>query len=78
MDDRRLARRKNRANDWMTSGEVARELNMTDAAIRRWAREGLVDAIKTPGGQYRFRREALNQLLAGNGHSLALRMKVKR
>jgi excisionase family DNA binding protein len=49
--------------DWMTSGEIARALNMTDAAIRRWAREGLVEAIKTPGGQYRFRREALAQLL---------------
>ena len=78
MDDRRAARRKNRANDWMTSGEVARELNMTDAAIRRWAREGLVEAIKTPGGQYRFRREALNQLLAGNGHSITQRVKAKR
>lgn len=78
VDERRAARRKNRANDWMTSGEVARELNMTDAAIRRWAREGLVDAIKTPGGQYRFRREALNQLLAGNGHALGARAKAKR
>jgi excisionase family DNA binding protein len=47
----------------MTSGEVARELNMTDAAIRRWAREGLVEAIKTPGGQYRFRREAFHKLI---------------
>jgi excisionase family DNA binding protein len=46
----------------MTSGEVARALNMTDAAIRRWAREGLVEAMKTPGGQYRFRREALARL----------------
>ena len=49
--------------DWMTSGEVARALNMTDAAIRRWAREGLVEAMKTPGGQYRFRREAFARLL---------------
>lgn len=49
--------------EWMTSGEVARAFNMTDAAIRRWAREGLVEAIKTPGGQYRFRREALARLL---------------
>jgi excisionase family DNA binding protein len=78
VNERRAERRKNRANDWMTSGEVARELNMTDAAIRRWAREGLVDAIKTPGGQYRFRREALNQLLAGNGHALGMREKAKR
>lgn len=77
VEERRASRRKNRANDWMTSGEVARELNMTDAAIRRWAREGLVEAIKTPGGQYRFRREALNQMLAGNGHS-SVKTKVKR
>lgn len=49
--------------NWVTSGEVARALNMTDAAIRRWAREGLVEAIKTPGGQYRFRREAVSNLM---------------
>lgn len=49
--------------DWVTSGEVARALDMTDAAIRRWAREGLVEAIKTPGGQYRFRREAVANLM---------------
>lgn len=48
---------------WVTSGEVARALNMTDAAIRRWAREGLIEAIKTPGGQYRFRLEALSNLM---------------
>jgi|GEM_PF-1341721 len=53
----------NRPKDWMTSGEVARALNMTDAAIRRWAREGLVEAMKTPGGQYRFRREALARIM---------------
>jgi excisionase family DNA binding protein len=55
--------RSRKPKDWMTSGEVARALNMTDAAIRRWAREGLVEAIKTPGGQYRFRREALARLM---------------
>jgi len=49
--------------DWVTSGEVARALDMTDAAIRRWAREGLVEAFKTPGGQYRFRREAVSNLM---------------
>lgn len=56
--------------EWMTSGEVARALNMTDAAIRRWAREGLVESIKTPGGQYRFRRDALSRLLQ-NGAAVA-------
>jgi excisionase family DNA binding protein len=62
---RRSAERKapSAPKDWMTSGEIARALNMTDAAIRRWAREGLVEAIKTPGGQYRFRREALTGLM---------------
>lgn len=53
----------NKPKDFLTSGEIARALNMTDAAIRRWAREGLVESIKTPGGQYRFRREALARLL---------------
>ncbi|MDQ2818484.1 MAG: helix-turn-helix domain-containing protein [Candidatus Eremiobacteraeota bacterium] len=52
---------------WLTSGQVARLLDMTNAAVRRWAREGLVDAIKTPGGQYRFSREAVAKLLDGRG-----------
>jgi excisionase family DNA binding protein len=60
---RRSARTDRPQKSWVTSGEVARALNMTDAAIRRWAREGLLDAIKTPGGQYRFRREALSNLM---------------
>jgi excisionase family DNA binding protein len=51
--------------DWITSGQVARALDMTDAAIRRWAREGLIHAIKTPGGQYRFRREVIASVLEG-------------
>ena len=65
-----MAGRRRSSNDdnkpeksWVTSGEVARALNMTDAAIRRWAREGLVESIKTPGGQYRFRREAVSNLM---------------
>ena len=55
--------------EWMTSGEVARALSMTDAAIRRWAREGLIEAIKTPGGQYRFSRQALARLLQVKNHN---------
>lgn len=53
----------------MTSGEVARALSMTDAAIRRWAREGLIEVIKTPGGQYRFSRQALARLLQVKNHN---------
>lgn len=60
---RRSSRMERPEKSWVTSGEVARALNMTDAAIRRWAREGLLDAIKTPGGQYRFRREAVTDLM---------------
>jgi len=55
--------------EWMTSGEVARALSMTDAAIRRWAREGLIEVIKTPGGQYRFSRQALARLLQVKNHN---------
>lgn len=65
MARRRSSRTERSEKSWVTSGEVARALNMTDAAIRRWAREGLLDAIKTPGGQYRFRREALSNLMKG-------------
>lgn len=61
--NRKSAGVKKLQKDWVTSGEVARALDMTNAAIRRWAREGLLEAIKTPGGQYRFRREALSNLM---------------
>lgn len=63
---------------WVTSGEVARALNMTDAAIRRWAREGLLEAIKTPGGQYRFRREALSNLMKAGHVPKIVRPKTTR
>jgi excisionase family DNA binding protein len=48
---------------------------MTRGAIQRWAREGLIDAIKTPGGQYRFRREALSDLLKSRQSSTGSRAK---
>jgi excisionase family DNA binding protein len=63
---------------WVTSGEVARSLNMTDAAIRRWAREGLLEAIKTPGGQYRFRREAVSNLTKAGHMPKGTRTKSRR
>ena len=63
---------------WVTSGEVARALNMTDAAIRRWAREGLLEAVKTPGGQYRFRREALSTFTKARQASKSARSKPSR
>jgi excisionase family DNA binding protein len=61
--NRRSSRIERPVKAWVTSGEVARALNMTRGAIQRWAREGLLEAIKTPGGQYRFRREALSNLM---------------
>ena len=64
--------------EWMTSGEVARALDMTDAAIRRWAREGLVEVIRTPGGQYRFSRHALARLLQVRHHNGSAPNKSKR
>ncbi len=63
MAARRRTQARKRPKVWITSGEVARALNMTDGAIRRWAREGLLEAIKTPGGQYRFRRTAVANLI---------------
>jgi excisionase family DNA binding protein len=63
MAARRRTKTRTRPKVWITSGEVARALNMTDGAIRRWAREGLLEAIKTPGGQYRFRRSAVANLI---------------
>jgi excisionase family DNA binding protein len=75
---RRSTDRKGPEKSWVSSGEVARALNMTNAAIRRWAREGLLESIKTPGGQYRFRREAVSNLTKQRSGPKGARTKSSR
>lgn len=53
---------------YLTPRQVATALTeagvtITEDAARRWAREGMIDAIRLPGGQYRIPREAVEAIL---------------
>ena len=42
----------------LTTGEVARMFNVSPATVRRWCREGKLEAVRTSArGQLRFKRE---------------------
>ncbi|MER7366326.1 BldC family transcriptional regulator [Nonomuraea wenchangensis] len=57
------------SDPWLTSTEVAILFRVDPKTVMRWAREGRLQAIRTPGGrELRFReshvREALNNHVA--------------
>ncbi len=43
--------------EFLSRGEVARLFGVSVSTVTRWARTGLLKAIRTPGGHYRFRAE---------------------
>lgn len=49
----------------LTVGEVAEQFRVHSATVGRWIRDGALDAIRTPGGQYRVRRKDVEALLSG-------------
>lgn len=53
---------------YLTPGQAADLLTgggyvISEDAVRRWCREDRVPSIKTPGGQYRIKREDVEALL---------------
>lgn len=40
-------------------GEVAAAFGVDSKTVNRWARRGLIDAFRTPGGHFRISAEAL-------------------
>ncbi len=47
----------------LTTREVAELLQVDLSTVTRWIRYGRLPAIRTPGGQYRVRREDVERLL---------------
>ena len=39
----------------LSTGQVARLFGVSPSTVTRWARLGVLNAIRTPGGHYRFR-----------------------
>ncbi|HEX6061471.1 MAG TPA: helix-turn-helix domain-containing protein [Candidatus Limnocylindria bacterium] len=48
---------------WLTLGEASRILGVDPDTLRRWADNGKVDVLKTPGGHRRFLRESIELML---------------
>ena len=63
-------------DDLLTSAEVASLFGVDRRTVVLWAKRGRIPALRTPGGQHRFRAEEIRDLLeehergggaAGNG-----------
>ena len=58
----------NEEADLLTVSEVARQLRVDDTTVRRWIKNGVLEAITLPHRgtrqAYRIRRSTLNTLLA--------------
>lgn len=47
----------------LTPEEVSKKFGVNRKTLARWARDGRLPAIKTPGGQYRFEEYVVEGLL---------------
>jgi excisionase family DNA binding protein len=47
----------------LTVSEVASELGVSENTVRRWADAGYIQVFRTPGGQRRFSRRAMDEFL---------------
>lgn len=47
--------------------EVAERFAVTVSTVSRWARDGLIPFVRTPGGTLRFRQSDVERLLADHG-----------
>jgi len=56
---------------WLTLGEASRMLGVDPDTLRRWADNGKVDVLKTPGGHRRFLRESIEGMLPRPRRSLS-------
>jgi excisionase family DNA binding protein len=57
-------------SDLLTVSEVARILRVDDATVRRWVKQGVLEAVVLPHVHsrqvYRIKRETLNRVLGDN------------
>ena len=51
-------------HDWLSLGPASRLVGVDPDTLRRWARDGRIEAFTTPGGHRRFARRSLQQLVA--------------
>ena len=51
------------ASTLIRTGEAARRLGVDASTLRRWASTGLIKAVRTPSGEYRFRPAEIDKAL---------------
>jgi excisionase family DNA binding protein len=49
---------------YLSRSEVARLFGVSVSSVTRWARTGLIKAVRTPGGHYRFPAEETRRAAA--------------
>lgn len=59
-------------SDLLTVREVAEQLRVNDTTVRRWVKQGALEAVVLPHlntrQAYRIKRETLNRVLGKVGH----------
>jgi excisionase family DNA binding protein len=60
-------RGSSREGELLTSAEVASLFGVDRRTVVLWAKRGRLPAVRTPGGQHRFRANEIRQLLETNG-----------
>ena len=53
------------ADEMMRGSEVAALLRVDPKTVTRWAQDGRIASIRTPGGHRRYRRSDVDMVLAG-------------
>jgi excisionase family DNA binding protein len=48
--------------EFLSRGNVARLFGVSVSTVTRWARTGVLKAVRTPGGHYRFRAEEIRRV----------------
>jgi excisionase family DNA binding protein len=59
---------------FLSRGEVARLFGVSVSTVTRWARTGLLPAVRTPGGHYRFRAEDMRRVARSGPPNELLRL----
>jgi excisionase family DNA binding protein len=62
-DHRNSRRRRMAADELLTSAEVAEIFGVDRRTVVLWAKRGRLHALRTPGGQHRFRAVEIDRLL---------------
>ncbi|WP_076697357.1 helix-turn-helix domain-containing protein [Tersicoccus sp. Bi-70] len=58
---------------YLTTSDVAGEFGVLPSTVRRWVSAGTISpTVTTPGGQYKFSRESVDQLKADTAASKAV------